>query len=61
MSLIVKPFEEMQFSFEEYYNFIQEAYVERVEQGIPFVCTTLSVEGLREDIKKIKFTFMWDT
>lgn len=51
----------MQFSFEEYYNFIQEAYVERVEQGIPFVCTTLSVEGLREDIKKIKFTFMWDT
>lgn len=51
MPLIVKPIEETTISFHQYYDFIQEAYAERVEQGIPFVCTTLSEDGLKKDME----------
>ena len=50
MSLIVKSLEESAFSFRQYYDFIQNAYAERIEQGIPFVCTTLNEKELKEDI-----------
>jgi len=50
MSLIVKPIEETFVSFNEYYAFIQDAYAERKRQGIHFVCTSLSVDELRDEI-----------
>lgn len=49
--LIVRPIEETTVFFKQYYDFIQEAYAERVEQGIPFVCTTLSEDDLKKDME----------
>lgn len=50
-TLIVKPIEATNFTFSQYYSFIQDAYKERVEQGIPFVCTSLSEDELRNDLE----------
>lgn len=52
MSLVVKPIEATTVSFEQYYNFIQDAYAERVEQGLHFFCTTLTIDELKMDIEK---------
>ena len=52
VSLFVKPIEDTGISFKQYYDFIQDSYEERIIQGIPFVCTTLTVDELKTDIKK---------
>ncbi len=50
MELIIKPIEETSVTFEQYYDFIQDAYKERVAQGIYFPCTRQTIEEMKAEI-----------
>ena len=60
MGIIIKPLFKSPFSYDEVVNLLHESFKERLDQGLDFTCSTMSVESFKRRTKDSTVLVAWD-